>query len=150
MDNVWCVNCKASVSLQHAMNELPCPSCSSTSYMIMCLECSLSLEDTDLRAEQLMQYGKWQEAAEAYHFCSDIEPSELNLRMAVLELRKECSQQIHKVIVDNGGILNIADLRQYLLDNYDTFVMKWILQEFRGILLVPNGTSYNVQWRDEQ
>lgn len=148
MERAWCTNCKTNVSLIHATNELPCPSCSSVSYMVLRFDASISLEDTDLKAEQLMQRSMWDEAAEAYRSCSDIEPSEFNLRMATLELRRDCSQQIHNVIVDNGGTLDIADLRQYLVDNYDTFISKWILQEYRGILLVPNGTSYFVQWRD--
>lgn len=147
MDIAWCTKCKTSVSLKHAADELPCPSCSATSYMIICCG-SHSINECDSLAEHFMVNGKWEDAVAEYQDCQSFEPSELNLRMATLEWRKDCAQYVHNLVLSCGK-LSVADLRQKLLENYDEFVAKWILQEYRQIVFVPDKATYSVQWREE-
>lgn len=149
MESAWCTQCRTSVSLQHAMDELPCPSCGSSSYMVIVYGGQIPLDECDSVAEQYMRNGQWDEAADQYQTCSDIEPSERTLRMATLEWRKDCAQHVHN-LADNCGKLTVAELRQYLIDNYDEFVTKWILQEYRGIILVPDGETYRVERRTSE
>ena len=92
-----------------------------------------------------MQRGQWDEAASAYRSCLPLEPSELNLRMATLQWRRDCAQYIDRVL---EAPIPLPVFRQDILDCYDTFVADWIVQSYRGIQLVPDGNTYNVVRRN--
>ena len=125
MGSAWCTGCKADVPIASAIEGLPCPQCGKTEYV--------------------MQRGQWDEAASAYRSCLPLEPSELNLRMATLQWRRDCAQYIDRVL---EAPIPLPVFRQDILDRYDTFVADWIVQSYRGIQLVPDGNTYNVVRRN--
>lgn len=148
MDCAWCLVCNADVSIQHAESGLPCPACRGTDYFIMRLSETDNVGQTDDEAERFMRQGKWDEAEEAYKSCQCFEPSETALRMAVLNWRKDCASFSDKLLLHLDGEIDVAEFRKALLAHYDEYVAKWILQEYRGIVLLPNGDSYTVARRE--
>lgn len=100
---------------------------------------------SDARAEFFMQTGQWDEAASAYNACVQLEPSELNLRLATLQWRHDCAAYIDRTL---DKPTDIQDFKQDILDHYDSFVADWILQSYRGIQLVPEGNVYKVTRRN--
>ena len=145
MGSAWCTGCKADVPIASAIEGLPCPQCGKTEYVILASDDESSIAISDAKAELLMQRGQWDEAASAYHSCLPLEPSELNLRMATLQWRRDCAQYIDRVL---EAPIPLPVFRQDILDRYDTFVADWIAQSYRGIQLVPDGNTYNVVRRN--
>lgn len=147
--NKWAAHgvqgCKADVPIASAIEGLPCPQCGKMEYVILASDDESSIAISDAKAELLMQRGQWDEAASAYRSCLPLEPSELNLRMATLQWRRDCAQYIDRVL---EAPIPLPVFRQDILDRYDTFVADWIVQSYRGIQLVPDGNTYNVVRRN--
>lgn len=145
MNGAWCTECKASTYLNAAIRGLPCQNCGCTEYVILSSDDESSIAISDAKAEQLMQNGQWNEAVEVYHSCHQLEPSELNLRMATLQWRQDCAQYIDNTLDEP---VSLSDFRQDILNHYDSFVADWILQSYRGIQLIPDEGTYNVARRN--
>lgn len=145
MHGVWCSTCKENVILSAAIEGLPCPQCGGTEYTILATDDESVIAISDARAEFFMQTGQWDEAASAYNACVQLEPSELNLRLATLQWRHDCAAYIDRTL---DKPTDIQDFKQDILDHYDSFVADWILQSYRGIQLVPDGNTYNVVRRN--
>lgn len=56
------------------------------------------IECCDEAAEHLMRDGQWDEARKTYITCRFLEASELTLRVATLEWRRDCAQYISKTL----------------------------------------------------
>lgn len=145
MNGAWCAGCKGEALLSAAIEGLPCPQCGGTEYVILATDDESSIAISDAKAELFMQKGLWDEAEDAYRSCIRLEPSELNLRMATLQWRHDCTQYINRTLDEP---VSLADFKQDILDRYDTFVADWVLQSYRGIRLVPEGSTYNVTRRN--
>lgn len=145
MQSAWCISCNADVTAEHAMEGRPCPICSNTEYFVIGCNDDDILKATDERCELLMQRGEWDAAVAEYSSCPVMEPSETTLRMATLELRRDCAQYIAKTL---NRPVALEDFMQDIKAHYDSFVTKWIMHNYQGIRLVPDGSTYNVIRRD--
>lgn len=128
MNGAWCVGCKEDVPLRAAIEGLPCHCCGCTEYAILAPDDEGSIAVCDARAELFMQKGMWSEAEKAYRSCSQLEPSERNLRMATLQWRHDCAQYIDRTL---NEAVDLSDFKQDILDRYDSFVADWILQNYQ-------------------
>lgn len=144
----WCTKCKADVSHSLAFSGLPCPNCGSRDYVIIDTDLKSTIEDSDDKAELFMKRGMWEEAEDVYYSNTDYEKSEVTLRMATLQLREECAKHAESFLSEHPSGIAVSSFKQELLDNYDEFVTAWILQDYQGISLIPNGCSYYVKRRD--
>lgn len=148
MDEAWCIHCKTSVSLVHAIAEFPCPSCSSKEYFYIVSGRDLDIEICDAEANRMMRIGQWEAASAAYTRCfsaGNMSAAERNLREVTLEWRKACASRAVALIADGGVPLDL--FRSKLVDEYDEFAVAWVLQEFRGIRLVPSEGAFIVEVR---
>lgn len=105
------------------------------------------IERCDETAEHLMRTGQWNEAREEYMACSSLEASELTLRVATLEWRRDCAQYISKSL---DKPTPIDDFARDIIARYDMFVAEWIVRNYHGIKLIWDGDTYNVIRRDMQ
>ena len=64
MELVWCSNCRADVSLAHAVAEMPCPACGGKEYFVAADDGSA--DALLFKAERMMRLGRWSEAAAAF------------------------------------------------------------------------------------
>lgn len=101
----------------------------------------------DEAAEHLMRNGRWNDAREKYIDCRALETSELTLRVATLEWRRDCAQYISKMLDEPTPIDTFV---QDITTRYDSFVAEWIVRNYHGIKLVRDGDTYNVIRRDGQ
>ena len=93
-----------------------------------------------------MRSGLWDAARQEYLSCSQLEASEINLRMATLLWRKDCAKYALDLLLVEP--MRLEEFRSRLLTNYDEYVTQWILQDYIGIRLVPDSTSYLVTIND--
>lgn len=105
------------------------------------------IENCDKEAERLMQIGRWNEAKEIYIACRSLEASELTLRMATLNWRRDCAQYISKTLDEP---MPVDTFVHDITTRYDSLVAEWIVRNYQGIKLVQEGDIYNVIRRDVQ
>ena len=144
MEMAWCSKCHADVSLAHAVAELPCPACGGSSFFLMADV--VERESLLLEAERMLRLGRWPDAADALKRCFDrelISAADLNLSAANLEWRKQCAAAAGDLVA--GGGLPLDSFRFALVAEYDEYVVEWLLREYRGIRLIPDGGSYLVE-----
>lgn len=148
MELAWCCKCQADVSLAHAVAELPCPQCGAVSYFLMAgdgeREALLS------ESERMMRLGHWPAAEKALNECAArglISAADFTLSSANLEWRKCCAASAASLVAGDG--VPLAAFRAVLVSGYDEYVVDWLLREFRGLRLVPEGGSYLVEARTE-
>lgn len=99
-----------------------------------------------LEAERMMRLGKWGNASETLRRCFELEfvsAADLNLAMANLEWRKQCAAAAGDLVA--SGSLPLDSFRAALIAEYDEYVVEWLLREYRGIRLIPDGGSYLVE-----
>lgn len=143
---VWCRSCSRTVSLEHAIAELPCPSCGGSDYFVV----TGSAEQDALLSlsERMQRIGRWEVAEKAIRRCADrgyISAADCALSIHNLAWRRECACSACSMIEDSPAALTVAELRSSLLRDYDTYVVDWLLQEFAGLRLVPFGDTYVVE-----
>lgn len=144
MEMAWCTKCHTDVSLAHAVAELPCPSCGSKTFFLMVDDGRR--EALLLESERMMRLGRWSDASEVLRRCYELElvsAADLNLSVANLEWRKQCAAAAGNLVA--GGGLPLDSFRAALVAEYDEYVVEWLLREYRGIRLVPDGGSYLVE-----
>lgn len=144
MEMAWCSKCHTDVTLAHAVAELPCPACGSTSFFLMADDGQR--ETLLFEAERMMRLGRWSDAADALRRCYSLElisAADLNLSAANLEWRKQCAAAAGDLVA--GGGLPLDRFRAALVAEYDEYVVEWLLREYRGIRLIPDGGSYVVE-----
>lgn len=144
MEFAWCSKCHADVSLAHAVAELPCPSCGGRLYFLIAEDGrkEFLLAET----ERMMRIGNWEEAGSILKRCFDlglISAADFNLSAANLEWRKLCASSAAALVAD--GSVPLAAFRSALVSEYDAYVVEWLLREYRGIRLVPDGGTYVVE-----
>lgn len=144
MDKAWCSRCQQDVSLARAVAELPCPACGAKSYFVIIED---GKRETLLgKAERMMRLGRWKDAAAALGECRNrglISVADFNLSSVSLEWRKQCAAAAGDLVA--GGGLPLDSFRSALVAEYDEYVVEWLLREYRGIRLVPDGGSYIVE-----
>lgn len=144
MDIAWCSKCHEDVSLAHAVAELPCPSCGAKTYFMI-------VESADKEAllgesERMMRLGRWDDAGDALAECRKrglISAADYNLSSANLEWRRRCAASA--IALASGSGVPLAEFRAALIEEFDAFVVDWLLQECRLIRLVPAGCGYIVE-----
>lgn len=144
MELVWCSNCRADVSLAHAVAEMPCPACGGREYFVAADDGSA--DALLFKAERMMRLGRWSEAAAAFRACFEmglISAAEFNLSSANLEWRRQCAAAAVDLVACGG--IRLDAFRGALSAEFDEYVVKWLLKEYRGIRLVPDGKSYIVE-----
>lgn len=144
MELAWCSKCHADVSLAHAVAELPCPSCGSRLYFLIAEDGRG--EFLLAEAERMMRIGNWDDAGSILKRCFHlglISAADLNLSAANLEWRKQCASAATALVADGG--MPLAAFRSALVSEYDVYVVEWLLREYRGIRLVPDGGTYVVE-----
>ncbi len=148
MELAWCCKCHTDVSLARAVAELPCPRCGATTYFLIAGDAERDALLSE--SERMMRIGRWPEAKRALLSCSElglISVADYNLSFATLEWRKNCVEAAIGMI--SARAVPLSDFREALAKDYDKFVIGWVLREFRGIRLVPDGGSYLVEVRAE-
>lgn len=144
MELAWCSKCHTDVSLAHAVAELPCPSCGGTSYFLFAEDGRRELLLSE--AERMMRLGRWQDAENALRRCSEcgsLSAADFNLSAANLEWRKQCAAAAADLVACCG--MSLSTFRNKLIAEYDEYVVEWLLREYRGIRLVPDGGTYIVE-----
>ena len=66
--------------------------------------------------------------------------------MATLHWRKDCAEFVLDLLLAKP--VRLEEFKSCLLSNYDEYVTQWILQDFLGIRLIPDSTSYLVTIND--
>lgn len=148
MELAWCCKCHTDVSLARAVAELPCPRCGATTYFLIAGDAERDALLSE--SERMMRIGRWPEAKRALLSCSErglISVADYNLSFATLEWRKNCVETAVGMV--SARAVPLSDFREALAKDYDKFVIGWVLREFRGIRLVPDGGSYLVEVRAE-
>jgi len=148
MELAWCCRCQADVSLAHAVAELPCPKCGAASYFLMAGDGER--ESLLSESERMMRLGRWPAAEKALHECASrglISAADFNLSAANLAWRKSCAASAASLVAGEG--VPLAAFRAELVPAYDEYVVEWLLREYRGLRLVPDGGSYLVEARAE-
>lgn len=92
-----------------------------------------------------MRSGQWDDARQEYLSCSQFEDSEINLRMATLEWRRDCAEYVLDFLNEASEPMQLEKFKKQLLANYDEYVTQWILRDFLGICLIPDGGEYFVR-----
>ena len=103
------------------------------------------IECCDEAAEHLMRDGQWDEAIKTYITCRFLEASELTLRVATLEWRRDCARYISKTLDEPTPI---DAFMHDITARYDSFVADWIVGNYQGIALIQEGNTYNVIRRE--
>lgn len=103
------------------------------------------IESCDAAAEYLMRTGQWDNAREEYIDCQYLEASELTLRVATLEWRRDCAQYISNTLNEP---VRIDDFIQDISTRYDSFVAEWMIRNYQGIEITLDGDTYNVARRN--
>lgn len=144
MDIAWCSKCHTDVSLAHAVAELPCPSCGSKMYFLIVDD---GERETLLgEAERMMRVGRWADAAAALYECKKrglVSTADFNLSATNLEWRKQCAAAAVDLVAVEG--MPLAEFRAALENEFDSFVVDWLLQSCKVIRLVRAGKSYIVE-----
>lgn len=144
-DIVWCRSCFQSVSLAHAVADLPCPGCGKVNYMIVS---SSAEQDAHLSlVERMQRLGRWDAARSALLDCrlhGFMDMADFNLTSTTLEWRKQCADAALDAIAASPSALTIQDLRP-LLNDFDDYTFQWLLREYHGIHLVPFDDTYIVE-----
>ena len=145
-DFAWCCSCSRTVSLEHAIAELPCPGCGGSDYFVV----TGSAEQDALLslAERMQRVGRWAVAENAIRRCAErgyISDADCALSIHNLVWRMECVGTARNLICESVSPLTVSELRSALLRDYDTYVVDWLLQEFTGLRLVPAGDTYVVE-----
>lgn len=148
MELAWCCKCQTDVSLARAVAELPCPCCGSVEYFLIAgnVERDSLLSESD----RMMRIGRWPEAEKALRVCRErelISIADFNLSFSNLEWRKGCAASAASLVCESA--VPLVEFRNALVREYDEYVVDWLLREFRGIRLVPDGGSYLVEARVE-
>ncbi len=99
------------------------------------------IEQCDNTAERLMAVGRWDEARNEYISCRSLEASELTLRVATLEWRRDCAQYIAKNLYEPCPLQYFI---QDITSRYDSFAAEWMVRNYQGIKIVESNGAYNV------
>lgn len=91
-----------------------------------------------------MQNGEWENAMRIYHANGEYAASEMVLRMATLQLRKEGCDFVNSLLSQYEDGLEASAMLSIITELYDQFVATWILEKYNGIKLVRNGNATNV------
>lgn len=144
MEFAWCCKCHEDVSLAHAVAELPCPKCGSASYFVITDD---GKRDTLLNeSERMMRLGLWGKAERALEECRPLmTDADFNLSALNLKWRRECAAEA--VLQCSGCGVPLDTFRAKMTGDFDGYVVDWLLREFRGIRLVPDGSGYLVEAR---
>lgn len=142
MNAAWCCKCQNDASLARAVAELPCPKCGSVSYFIVSED---GQRDSLLNeSERMMRLGRWSEAERALEECRSLmSDADFNLSSVTLSWRRECAASALDALV--AGSVPLDMFHACMVSEFDEYVVDWMLREFRGIRLVPDGGSYLVE-----
>lgn len=145
MEMAWCVNCGEDVTLAHAVAELPCPSCGNDEYFVAIDDGAR--EALFSKAERMQRIGRWAAAAEIYTSCASkgmMSPADLNLSMVTLEWRRACAVAGASMIQAAGGEVPLEDFRSRLQDEFEDYVVAWLLHDYQEIQTMLRDGSYVV------
>ncbi len=146
MEITWCSKCLTDVSFAHAVAELPCPKCGATSFFVIADDGKRDLLLSE--SERMMRIGRWAEAENVLRECMSLElisAPDFNLSLANIEWRKQCAVSAVAYLEEASAPVALPALRTRLAREFDEYVVDWMLREFRGIRLVPDGGSYLVE-----
>ena len=145
MESAWCIKCHRTVSLASAIAEIPCPECGGTNFLLLVDDGKR--EKLLSEAERMMRLGRWGDAKEALDSCFDaglISAGERNLSGAQLEWRRQCAAAAEE-ITSSSVCMSVDDFRAALVEQFDPYVVAWVLRDYRGIRLVAHGKTYDVE-----
>lgn len=87
------------------------------------------------RAEALMAAGRWMEAESIIRECCPIQ-ADLTLRLAQLEMRRECARYAHVMLMQCGGkadgIQSYKQALSTLEEKFDYYSALWVLTKYKG------------------
>lgn len=144
MELAWCSKCHADVSLAHAVAGLQCPSCGGRLYFLIAEDGRKEFLLAEI--ERMMRIGNWEDAESILRCCYDLDlisAADFNLSATNLEWRKQCASSA-AVLAAAGG-MPLAAFREAIVSEYDIYAVEWLLREYRGIRLVPDGGTYIVE-----
>ena len=98
----------------------------------------------DEKAERFMRNGQWDLAKETYIGCHCLAASELTLRLATLEWRRDCALYIERTL-DRPVPFDV--FMRDISSRYDAFIADWISQNYLGIKTFWNGNTYCIARR---
>lgn len=142
MELAWRSKRQADMLIAHSVEDLPCPYCDSTTYFM--LKEDGRREAMLAESERMMRLGRWSEAERALEECRSLmSDADFNLSSVTLGWRRECAASALAALV--AGSVPLDMFHACMVSEFDEYVVDWMLREFRGIRLVPDGGSYLVE-----